>query len=189
MLTGRETRDEVKSLVAGIARVISDSNRALLSGDDWLEVAAVVTREAAKNPGRLFRIVDDNGASVAPEKEFAVRLIKKLLNAAATDFRVRGRSKGSVLFGETLGNVIRETIETAAGNVELAVNNEDAMINLVSRINNIQGLNATGFGHKEWLGIYRRYLKLIMLSEDGQSQLDNLSDDDMLKFIVTPDNL
>ena len=189
MLTGRETRDEVKSLVAGIARAISDSNRALLSGDDWLEVAAVVTREAAKNPGRLFRIVDDNGASVAPEKEFAVRLIKKMLNAAAADFRARGRSKGSVLFGETLGNVIRETIETAAGNVELAVNNEDAMINLVSRINNIQGLNATGFGHKEWLGIYRRYLKLIMLSEDGQSQLDNLSDDDMLKFIVTPDNL
>ncbi len=188
MLTGRETRDEIKALVAGIARAISDSNRALLAADDWLEVAAVVTREAAKNPGRLFKIIDDNGADVAPEKEFAVRLIKRLLSAAATDFRARGRSKGSVLFGETLGNVIRETIETAAGNVELAVNNEDAMINLVSRINNLQGLNATGFGHKEWLGIYRRYLKLIMLSEDGQSRLDSLDDDKMMNFIVNPEN-
>ena len=188
MLTGRETRDEIKALVAGIARAISDSNRALLSADDWLEVAAVVTREAARNPGRLFKIIDDNGTSVAPEKEFAVRLIKRLLNAAATDFRARGRSKGSVLFGETLRNVIRETIETAAGNVELAVNNEEAMINLVSRINHFQGLNATGFGHKEWLGIYRRYLKLIMLSEDGQSRLDSLDDDKMMKFIVNFEN-
>ena len=106
------------------------------------------------------------------------------MNAAATDFRARGRSKGSVLFGETLANVIRETIETAAGNVERAVNNEDAMVKLVSRINNLQGLDATAFGHKEWLGIYRRYLKVIMLSEDGQTQLDNLKDDDMMNFIV-----
>jgi hypothetical protein len=189
MLTGRETRDEVRALVAGIARAISDSNRALLSADDWLEVAAVVTREAAKNPGRLFRIIDDNGASIAPEKEFAVRLIKRLLDAAAADFRARGRAKGSVLFGETLVNVIRETIESAAGNVEMAVSNEEAMINLVSRINKLQGLDATGFGHKEWLGIYRRYLKYIMLSEDGQSQLDNLNDDDMMNFIVNPDNV
>jgi hypothetical protein len=189
MLTGRETRDEVKALVAGIARAISDSNRALLSGDDWLEVAAVVTQEAAKNPGRLFRIIDGNGASVAPEKEFAVRLIKRLLNAAAKDFRARGRTKGSVLFGETLGLVIRETIETVTANVELAVNNEDAMINLVSRINKLQGINATGFGHKEWLRIYQRYLKLVMLSEDGQSPLDDITDDEMIKLIVTPDNL
>ena len=184
MLVGRETRDEVRALVAGIARAVSDSNRALLSADDWLEVAAVVTGEAAKNPGRLFKIIDDSGAPVSPEKEFAVRLIKRLLNAAATDFRARGRSKGSVLFGETLANVIRETIETAAGNVERAVNNEDAMVKLVSRINNLQGLDATAFGHKEWLGIYRRYLKSIMLSEDGQTQLDNLKDDDMMNLIV-----
>lgn len=188
MLTGRETRDEIKALVAGIARAISDSNRALLSADDWLEVAAVVTREAARNPGRLFKIIDDNGASVAPEKEFAVRLIKRLLNAAATDFRARGRSKGSVLFGETLGSVIGETIETAAGNVELAFSNEDAIINLVNRINNLQGLDATGFGHKEWLGTYRRYLKLIMFSEDGQSRLDSLGDDKMMTFILNFEN-
>jgi len=188
MLTGRDTRDEVKALVAGIARAISDSNRALLSADDWLEVAAVVTQEAAKNPGRLFRIIDDNGTPVTPEKEFGVRLIKRLLNAAATDFRARGRAQGSVLFGETLGIVIKETITTAAGNVELAVSNEDALIALVNRINSLQGVDATAFGRNEWLRIYKRYLKLILLSNNGQSLLDGLSDEDIKKSILPGDN-
>ena len=188
MLTDQETRDEVKALVAGIARAISDSNRALLSADDWLEVAAVVTQEAAKNPGRLFRIIDDNGTSVTPEKEFAVRLIKGLLNAAAADFHARGRSKGSVLFGETLRIVIEETIVTAAGNVEMAVSNEDALIKLVDRINKLQGVNATGFGRNEWLRIYRKYLKLVLLSKNGQSALDKISDDEIKKLILPTDN-
>jgi hypothetical protein len=188
MLLDRDTRDEVKALVAGIARAISDSNRSLLSSEDWLEVAAVVAQEAAKNPGRLFKIIEEDGNPVNPEKEFAVRLIKKLLNAAATDLRARGRSKGSVLFGETLRIVIEETIVTAAGNVETAVNNEEALINLVDRINKLQGVNATGFGRNEWLHIFRSYLKLVLLSQDGQSVLDGLDDEDIKNLILPTDN-
>jgi hypothetical protein len=188
MLLERDTRDEVKALVAGIARAISDSNRSLLSSEDWLEVAAVVAQEAAKNPGRLFKIIEEDGNPVNPEKEFAVRLIKKLLNAAATDLRARGRSKGSVLFGETLRIVIEETIVTAAGNVETAVNNEEALINLVDRINKLQGVNATGFGRNEWLHIFRSYLKLVLLSQDGQSVLDGLDDEDIKNLILPTDN-
>jgi len=188
MLLERDTRDEVKALVAGIARAISDSNRSLLSSEDWLEVAAVVTQEAAKNPGRLFKIVAEDGSPVSPGQEFAVRLIKGLLNAAATDLRARGRSKGSVLFGETLRIVIEETIVTAAGNVEMAVNNEAALIKLVERINKLQGVNATGFGRNEWLHIFRSYLKLVLLSENGQSVTDGLSDEDIKKHILATDS-
>lgn len=188
MLTDRDTRDDVKALVAGIARAISDSNRSLLSADDWLEVAAVVTQEAAKNPGRLFRIIEDNGEPVAAEKEFAVRLIKKLLDAAATDFRVRGRAQGSVLFGETLKIVIEDTLVTAAGNVEMAAGNEDALISLVNRINKLQGVQAAGFGRNEWLQIFRRYLKLVLLSENGQSALAEISDDEIKTLILPAEN-
>jgi hypothetical protein len=183
MLLERDTRDEVRALVAGIARAISDSNRSLLSSEDWLEVTAVVTQEAAKNPGRLFKIIKKNGKPVRPEQEFAVRLIKGLLNAAATDLRARGRSRGSVLFGETLRVVIEETVVTAAGNVELAVSNEAALIKLVDRINKLQGTQATGFGRNEWLQIFRRYLKLVLLSENGQAVIDGLSDEDIKKYI------
>jgi hypothetical protein len=188
MLLDRDTRDEVRALVAGIARVISDSNRSLLSSEDWLEVAAVVSQEAAKNPGRLFKIIDDDGNPVSPGHEFAVRLIKGLLNAAAADFRIRGRSQGSVLFGETLRVVIEDTIVTAAGNVELAVNNEAALIRLVDRINSIQGTHAAGFGRNEWLDIYHRYFKLVLLSEDGQAVIDGLSDEDIKKHLLPADS-
>jgi hypothetical protein len=184
MLLERDTRDEVKALVAGVARAISDSNRSLLSSEDWLEVAAVVAREAAKNPGRLFKIIGEDGKPVSPGQEFAVRLIKGLLNAAATDLRARGRSQGSVLFGETLRIVIEETVITAAGNVELAVSNEAALIMLVNRINKLQGTQATGFGRNEWLRIFRRYLKLVLFSEDGQAVIDGLSDEDIKKHLL-----
>ncbi len=184
MLLERDTRDEVKALVAGIACAISDSNRSLLSSEDWLEVAAVVTQEAAKNPGRLFKIIEKDGKPVSPEQEFAVRLIKGLLKAAAADLRARGRSQGSVLFGETLRVVIEETVVTAAGNVELAVSNEAALVLLVNCINRLQGTRATGFGRNEWLHIFRRYLKLVLLSEDGQAVIDGLSDEDIKKHIL-----
>lgn len=187
MLLDRDTRDEVRALVAGVARAISDSNRSLLSSEDWLEVAAVVSGEAAKNPGRLFKIIDDSGNPVSPEQEFAVRLIKGLLNAAAADFRIRGRSQGSVLFGETLRTVIVETVVTAADNVELAANNEAALIKLVERINNIQGADAAAFGRNEWLDIYRRYFKLVLLSKDGQAVIDGLSDEDIKTHILPTD--
>jgi hypothetical protein len=188
MLLERDTRDEVKALVAGVARAISDSNRSLLSSEDWLEIAAVVSEEAARNPGRLFKIVDDDGNPVSPEQEFAVRLIKGLLNAAAADLRIRGRFRGSVLFGATLRAVIEETIVTASGNVELAVSNDAALIKLVERINSIQGTSATCFGRNEWLRIFRRYLKLVLLSEDGQAVLEGLSDEDIKKHILPTDS-
>ena len=151
-------------------------------------MAAVVTQEAAKNPGRLFKIIKKNGKPVSPEQEFAVRLIKGLLNAAATDLRARGRSHGSVLFGETLRVVIEETVVTAAGNVELAVSNETALIQLVNRINKLQGNRATGFGRNEWLQIFRKYLKLVLLSEDGQAVIKGLSDADIKKHILPTDS-
>jgi hypothetical protein len=97
---------------------------------------------------------------------------------------MRGRSQGSVLFGETLRIVIEETIVTAAGNVELAVNNEAALIKLVERINAIQGANAVSFGRNEWLQIFRRYLKLVLLSENGRAVIDGLSDEDIKKHIL-----
>ena len=184
MLIGRDYRDEVKALVSGIARAISDSNRSLLSSEDWLEVAAIVAEEAAKNPGRLFRIIGDNGQPVDPEEEFAVRLIKSLLEASAKDFRMRGRLGGSVLFGETLRKVIIDTLLTAADNVEAAVMNEDALIALVDRINTLQGKGTHGFGRREWLSIFEAYLKRVLTSENGALVLESLSDDDLRKRIL-----
>jgi len=57
------------------------------------------------------------------------------------------------------------------------------LIKLVTRINKLQGTQATGFGRNEWLQIFRRYLKLVLLSENGQAVIDGLSDEDIKKHI------
>jgi len=36
-------------------------------------ILKTLAQEAAKNPGRLFMIIEDNGTAVTPEKEFAKR--------------------------------------------------------------------------------------------------------------------
>ena len=185
MITGDAKRDEVKALVAGIARAVSDTNRNLLSSDDWLEVAAIVAEQAAQNPGRLFKIVGNDGKHVKPEEEFAVRLIGKVLGAAADDFRNRGRGSGSVLFGPTLKEVLRETIETAADNAAVVAKNEDAVIGLVNKINELQGASAQSFGHREWLRLFRGASKKVLLSDDGQAVLDGLQDLEALRTLAS----
>ena len=70
----------------------------------------------------------------------------------------------------------------------MAVSNEAALIELVNRINKLQGTRATGFGHNEWLRIFRRYLKLVLLSENGQLVIDGLSDEDIKKHILPTEN-
>lgn len=183
MIVGRSQRDEVKALVAGIARSVSDANRNLLSAEDWLQVAALVAEEAAKNPGRLFKMVDNAGKAVDPGDELAVRLTTRLLTAAAADFRARGRDKGSVLFGETLREAIGESIRTASENAAAAATNEDALVALAERINKLQGQNASAFGRNTWLRIFRHYLKTALLTQNGMAAVDAIKDADLLKLV------
>ena len=70
----------------------------------------------------------------------------------------------------------------------MAITNEDALIKLVERINKIQGTDATGFGRNEWLRIFSRFLKLVLLNEDGQAVIDGLSEEDIKKHLLPTGN-
>jgi hypothetical protein len=184
MIVGTGTRDEVRSLIAGIARAVCDANRNLLAAEDWLEIAAIVAEQAALNPGRLFKIADSGQPAADPAEEFAVRVIARLLKAAAEDLRARGRTKGSVLFGATLKEAIIETVRTAADNVAAAERNLEILEALIKRINGLQGAGAAGFGREAWLRIFRRYSKAVLLSEDGAAELAKMTDADVKKLIA-----
>jgi hypothetical protein len=183
MIVGTGARDEVRSLIAGIARAVSDANRNLLAAEDWLEIAAIVAEQAALNPGRLFKIAD-SGQPADPTEEFAVRAIARLLKGAADDLRARGRTKGSVMFGATLKEAIVETIHIAANNVAAAERNLGTLEALVARINGLQGVGAAGFGREAWLRIFRRYAKAVLLAEDGAAELAKMTDADVKKLIA-----
>jgi hypothetical protein len=182
MIVGSGERDEVKALVAGVARAISDSNRSLLSGDDWLEVAALLAEQAAKNPGRLFKLVPANQAA-SPDEDLAVKIIATLLQAAAADLKARGRGKGSVLFGTTLKEVIVETLALAGDNAAAAATKagQDALIALIKRINKLQGDTAMAFGGEAWLRIFRRYALPSLIG--GVAAVNALLDDELRKLI------
>jgi hypothetical protein len=184
MIVGRDQRDEVKALVAGIARSVSTTNRNLLSAEDWLEVAAILAEEAARNPGQLFKIVDANGHEVDPGEEFAVKLITQLLQAAAADFRARGRANGAVLFGVTLKEVIIETLRVAADNAAQAVTNEAALLRLVERINALQVATPGGFGRNAWLRVFRNYLKTALFTGNALAAINAIPDADLRKLLA-----
>lgn len=187
MLTGGDQRDEVKALVSGIARAISNKNGHLLSPEDWLEVVATVAEEAAKNPGRLFRITADEGQPIDPDDEVAVRIISSLLTAAAADFSTRGRAGGAVLFGETLRKVMIDALSAVADIVHMdtATDTERDLIALVERINRFRDAEPGGFGCREWLRIFNIYLKLVLVSENGTQLVDNLSDEELRHLILS----
>jgi hypothetical protein len=179
MIVGEAAREEVKTLFAGIARAVSASERNLLSGDDWLEVAAIIAEQTAKNPRALFKI---EGTDI--EDEFAVRLVTDLLKAAAADFRTRGRSGGSVLFGETLQTVIKDTVRAVTENVAQAAQNQDHLIAFVERLN---GLQSAGFGSDAWLRMFRAYYKVILFAPDGAAALADIPDDELRALIGRTD--
>lgn len=146
---------ELQSVVAGVARAMASDKDLLLSGDDWLEIAAVAAEEAAADPGRLFGFEDDT-----PAGHLAERAIGQILAATAADIR-GSRKRGEVLFGDTLKRAIVFTLrgmasDAAAATVMLA---DQKLTKLVRELNELmQKADPDGeftYGSRDWLALYR----------------------------------
>jgi len=151
MIIGTETAPELKLLTEIIVRAMAEQNQLLLTADNWLVVAATVAREVGQNPNRLIQL-DARGI----ETQLAYQLISKLLQAAATDFEQVGRKDGSVLFGETLAQVINDAIVAAAGNAANALKHCEALGSLTNRLNLLNKSNPGRIGKREWRYLFRR---------------------------------
>mgnify|MGYP001800122151 CR=1 FL=1 len=134
-------------------------------------------RQAAQNPGRLFGL--DPGD---PASELAVIAIRTLLEGAAD--QVASRSKGGVLFGDTLVKAIDATLSAIASNPARAAmifvpneDNQETVSKVAFYIEQISAAVAvkseTGhfvMGSKEWLRLYRAILMRLMNDQDVLSQ-------------------
>ncbi len=166
---------ELQSLVAGVVRAMAADTHLLLSGDDWLEIAAVAAEEAAANPGRLFGF-DASG----PEGYVGEQAIRQILSTTASDLRA-ARESGQVLFGDTLKQAITTTLRAMAGNAvgaERALSDAKlaALVDQINKLMSVKGAHgAFEYGSKEWLALYGALLSRLLA--DGN-----------VEAIIGPDN-
>ena len=143
---------ELQNVVGAVAGAMAADEKLLLTSDDWLQIAAVAAREAAENPGRLFKTDATVGGFPA------TALITDLLGVAAGELAAGGRDAGGVLFGATLREAIALLLEVAGGNLQAAVKNRPALQSLASAVSKEVITNHAQFGAREWLELYRSLL-------------------------------
>lgn len=170
MITGGDAAPELKMMTEIIARAMAEQNKLLLTAEDWLTIASAVAKEVGQNPNRLIKL--DAGAT---ETQLAYKLLSKLLQAATTDFEQGGRKNGSVLFGQTLADVINDALIAAAGNATNALNHTEALGELAVRLNLLNTSNPGRIGKREWRYLFRRFVGDVLdtgkLPENTDAQL------------------
>ena len=176
MLTTDSARAEIRQLVSAIAAAMSADKKLLLAPEDWHRIAAVVASEAARNPGRLFEL-----DAQKPEEHLATLLIQRILQAAAEDFEKRGRSKGSLGFGEVLADAIEITFRAAAGNIAGAMSAVglelvdgkalDNLGELVRKLNEASSENPDQIGWREWRWLFEQVI-IDAIDDGGEFSID-----------------
>jgi hypothetical protein len=175
MLTGEGASPSLQGLVAGVAASMSKRGANLLSGDDWLALAGVVAREAARNPGRLFGL--DAGD---PNAQLASRAMEVVLGAAADAFENGGLAGGSVFFGEALRQALELTLDAVVQNVEGAAEHIEEIAALFARISALLAARPQRVGADAALALAEELLEMIV--ETGLVWIER--DDDLAAVAV-----
>jgi hypothetical protein len=159
MITGDETRAEVKTLLSAIAAAMAADRKMLMGPGDWRKIAAIAAAEAARNPNRLFKI-----GTIAPVDQLGARIIKSILEAAAVGFGDGSARGDSVSFGEVLVDAVETTYIAAAGNVDAAMKAvglipgdgqaSDNLGALVTTIDTFAAANPGRVGWREWRWLF-----------------------------------
>lgn len=154
--------EEIGALVKAVAEAIAADENLLMTGDDWLKIAAAAAHEAGRNPHRLF------GPDVAGHS-IAAKALGELLTAAG-DALTLGRAGGNVLFGETLRIGIETGLAALSDNASAGaalLSQEGRIRDLANEISVIV-VEANGgrfrYGAKEWLALWRRRLPELLAS-------------------------
>jgi hypothetical protein len=159
MVTGRE--EVLSQLVAAVAQAMAADTKLLLDGDDWLEIVRVMAEEAARNPGRLFKLDPGDAAQAA-----AADIVRTVLEGAATAIEDHRSGGATVLFGRTLRAAIILSLRLFSGNPRVA---EQALPVLKVKIDELNALVATHadrFGSTQWLSLFQLLLDTVIRGED-----------------------
>lgn len=170
-------KGELKGILGAIASAIPEDVEKRLEPQQWNAIISAILVQAAKNPGRLFRLEETD-----PKNEIAIVAIKTLLEGASKAV-VGDRSKGGVLFGETLQLAIENTLAAITSNPARAaeifgVGEDDlnlvaVFIEQISRVTSIRpdGVHFA-MGSKEWMRLYRAILYRLLAEVDTPILVD-----------------
>ena len=157
-------KENWEGIITAVATAMEADKHLLLSGDDWLQIAAVAAREASLNPQRLFR----PGAN----EVLAGKLMSVLVEAASEAMNEPDSARRSVLYGETLREVLKSAIEDSFANAQAVRDNLENIKTLAVTINDFVNSNHEEYGSVAWLCIFRTLLKTVLDGADVP-QLDS----------------
>lgn len=154
MIIGRE--EQFGGVVTAVATAMASDTHLLLHSSAWLNIAEVAAREAASNPGRLFRLNLQK-----PSEMLATQLISLLINAGAESLSSHNKA-GVVLYGDTLQQAITISIQACSGNMQGLADNLDSLKSMVRDLTNIVAENQSRLGSKEWLLAFSHMLTEVL---------------------------
>jgi hypothetical protein len=143
-------------LIKAMTRAMAADSKLLLSGDDWLKIAAVAAQEAATNPMRLFNLDPAN-----PEHVLAGDLMSLMLNSASEFADLQGNK--SVLFGQVLADAIAIMLSATSGKVSAVLLKMDDMKTMMTQLNTFMADGVNEYGSKEFLIIFRGLLQKVLI--------------------------
>ncbi|MGD8369718.1 MAG: hypothetical protein PVG78_18920 [Desulfobacterales bacterium] len=150
-------RTEVQAIVAGMAEAMAADDNLLLSGDEWIDIAAVAARKAASNPARLFGLSTETAADA-----LAVTVISSVLKVAGEAWSAEGRKSRPMLFGETLASAVETVVEALAGNVSAVAEKPELIDQFLDKLLTDASANPEKWGSDGLLKVLRTFIGSVM---------------------------
>ncbi len=154
-------RQETGMLVACVASAMAADEHLLLAPGDWHRLGAIIAREAARNPQRLFKL-----SIHKPEGQLGTRIVRTVLLAAADGIAAGGPRSGPLSFGAVLVDAVEFAFRAAVGNLKAAAaavlephtdaggGDFKALGNLVKEINGFVSRRPDETGWREWRWLF-----------------------------------
>jgi hypothetical protein len=156
MILGGKVDDEIEALIATVAALVASRGAELLTTSDWFTIAEALAKEVARNPLRLIAI------GLEPKQQLAARILEVVLSAAAQSFPGGKRTQASLLFGDTLRDVMIVAIAAAAGNAGKAAAHLDDLRQYVELLNALAAENPLQMGAREWIRLFEANIVRIL---------------------------
>jgi hypothetical protein len=158
MVLGSDNQALQAVLVAVTTAMKADEDL-LLSGEEWIQIAAVAAAEAAANPVRLFNLDPNNPNEVA-----AGQVMSMVVRSAIAARQADGGK--AVLFGSTLSAAIMIILETVSGRSQDIAEHLQEFDTLLGGLNAFVAANSGRFGSDEWLTMMANLLPLVLDGKD-----------------------
>lgn len=167
---------ELKRFAGALFTTLASDKARLLSDEMWLDVASTALREVAKNPGALIGV---EGAGDLHQLGFDY--LSSLLNVAAEQLAQGARKPGNLLFGETLAQAAKATLEAAAENAAKLgeANVQAAYKALLDRLTKLAVDQAGAVGAESWLKLFGELVAPVLRT----GELPEFSDDELLELL------